>query len=186
MPKFAARRPLSARARIALATGSIAVFALTGCTQTITMRPAPDSNNPLCAEVMVRLPKFISNVGGETPTTGGEGFERELDRIWTDAQATAAWGKDGVVTLVCGVPEAGPVGLSCINWAGVDWLVDGSDPARNRMITYGRNPAIQVEFDPTKTHGSAVWDALAPYIKEIPQHKACVFDDDEESTQGES
>lgn len=149
------------------------MLALTGCTQTISMRPAPDSNNPLCAEVMVLLPATISNAGGEMPTTAGDDFQRELKRVWTDAQATAAWGPNGVVTMVCGAPDPGPVALSCIGWGGVDWLVDASDPARNRMITYGRSPAVQVEFDPTKTHGSAVWDALARPIQAIPAHKTC-------------
>lgn len=146
---------------------------LAGCTQTISMKPAPDSNNPLCADVMVRLPDSIRNVSRSEAAAVGEGFQPVLKRVWTDAQSTAAWGKNGVVTLVCGIPEPGPVPLPCSSSGGIDWLVDASDPTRTRMITYGREPATQVEFDPTQAFGAAIWDELAMPLQEIPAHKTC-------------
>ncbi len=151
----------------------LAILALTGCTQTISMQPAPDSNNPLCADVMVRLPDSIQNVSRTDTAAVGEGFQPVLERVWTDAQATAAWGENGVVTLVCGVPEPGPVALPCSSSGGIDWLVDSSDPARTRMITYGREPATQVEFDRTQAFGAAIWDAIAMPLQAIPAHKTC-------------
>lgn len=160
--------------RFATATATVlTMLVLSGCTQTISMQPAPDSNNPLCANVMVRLPDAIRNQSSERPTAAGANFQAELKRVWTDAQATAAWGANGAVTLVCGAPEPGPVALPCSSWGGIDWLVDASDPTITRMITYGRSPATQVEFDPSRAQGAAVWDALAIPLQEIPAEKTC-------------
>lgn len=164
----------STRSRtVRIAALALAASALTGCTQTISMQPAPGANDPLCAAVMVRLPAAIANESREGTATAGEGFERTLERVWTDAQATAAWGSGGAVKLVCGVPDPGPVALPCSSWGGIDWLVDSSDLTNTRMITYGRSPATQVEFDPSRAQGAAVWDALASSLNEIPATKTC-------------
>ncbi len=61
------------------------------------MTPAADANDPVCAEVSVRLP---DSVDGEP-------------RRWTDAQATGAWGNPSVVLLTCGVEPPAPSTLAC-------------------------------------------------------------------------
>lgn len=104
---------------------------LAGCAETISLEPAPDANNPRCAEIMVRLPGVIG----------------EASRVWTDAQSTAAWGTPTKVIMSCGVTPPGPSTLKCISLGGIDWLVDESQQPHYRVTTYGRTPAVQVFVD---------------------------------------
>lgn len=110
---------------------------LGGCSATVHLEPADDANNPLCADVMVGL-KDANSIA-------------DLDRRWTDAQATAAWGApggDSAIFLRCGVTVPGPTAeLQCATLEGVDWLVDDSETPYLRLTTYGRDPAIQLYID---------------------------------------
>ena len=115
--------------RLALASLVVAAAALLGgCSTTVSLEPAKDANNPLCAEVTVRLPDTVQG----------------LDRVWTDAQATGAWGGPLPVVLRCGVEPPGPSTLTCHTLGGVDWLALDWEEGRQQLITYGRDPAIQL------------------------------------------
>ena len=103
-------------------------FALTGCSTTISLEPAPQANDPACAAIMVRLPGDLAN----------------QQRVWTDAQSTAAWGSPTRIIMACGVTPPGPSTLKCVSLGGVDWLVDESDDPNFRITTYGRSPAVQL------------------------------------------
>jgi hypothetical protein len=102
---------------------------LTGCSTTVHLEPAADANNPACANVSVLLPDAVG----------------DLDRLWTDAQATGAWG-DPTVVLRCGVEPPAPSALVCTTLGGVDWLVLEQEEERQRLVTYGRDPAIEVSI----------------------------------------
>nr|WP_153746039.1 DUF3515 family protein [Microbacterium sp. SYP-A9085] len=102
--------------------------ALTGCSTTVSLRPAPDANDPACAAIMVRLPGTLA----------------DQRRVWTDAQSTAAWGTPTRIILACGVAVPGPSTLKCVSLGGVDWLVDESDEPNFRITSYGRSPAVQL------------------------------------------
>ncbi|MBP3978257.1 DUF3515 domain-containing protein [Microbacterium sp. BLY] len=114
--------------RLAAVAGAIALAAgLAGCSTTVHLEPADDANDPACANVSVLLP---DSVGG-------------YERVWTDAQATGAWG-DPTVVLRCGVEPPAPSDLVCTTLGGVDWLVLEQEEERQRLVTYGREPAIEV------------------------------------------
>ena len=116
--------------RLAALAGAVALTAaLAGCATTTHLEPADDANNPACASVSVLLP---SNVAG-------------FDRVWTDAQATGAWG-DPTVVLRCGVEPPAPSALVCTTLGGVDWLVLEQEENRQRLVTYGRDPAIEINI----------------------------------------
>ena len=116
--------------RLAAAGSAVIVAAfLAGCSATVHIEPADDANNPACAAVSVLLP---NNLGG-------------FDRVWTDAQATGAWG-DPTIVLRCGVEPPAPSTLNCTTLGGVDWLVLDQEENRQRLITYGRDPAIEVNI----------------------------------------
>lgn len=116
--------------RLAALAGAAAVSALlAGCSSTVHLEPADDANNPACASVSVLLP---DNVAG-------------FDRVWTDAQATGAWG-DPTVVLRCGVEPPAPSALVCTTLGGVDWLVLEQEEERQRLVTYGRDPAVEVNI----------------------------------------
>jgi hypothetical protein len=110
----------------------VAAIGLAGCSTTVDMDPADGANDPACAEVSVRLP---GSVDGQS-------------RIWTDAQATGAWGNDGsAVLLRCGVATPGPTEAKCIALGGVDWIVDESKAPKYLVTSYGREPAVEVFID---------------------------------------
>lgn len=114
--------------RLAVIAGSLVlVAALSGCSTTIHLEPADDANNPACAEVSVLLPDAVG----------------DLDRVWTDAQATGAWG-DPTVVLRCGVEPPAPSTEVCTTIGSVDWLVLDQEEERQRLVTYGRDPAVEV------------------------------------------
>ncbi|PQZ61188.1 MULTISPECIES: DUF3515 family protein [unclassified Microbacterium] len=116
--------------RLAVLAGAVALAAmLTGCSTTVHLEPAADANNPACANVSVLLPDAVG----------------DLDRLWTDAQATGAWG-DPTVVLRCGVEPPAPSALVCTTLGGVDWLVLEQEEERQRLVTYGREPAIEVSI----------------------------------------
>ncbi|MSY62741.1 MAG: DUF3515 family protein, partial [Actinobacteria bacterium] len=83
---------------------------LTGCAPTVVLSPAPDANNPACAEVIVRLPEKTDNQVRRT----------------TNSQSTGAWGNPTSVTLTCGLEPVMASALACITAGGVDWIVDES------------------------------------------------------------
>ncbi|MFS0893560.1 DUF3515 domain-containing protein [Microbacterium sp. 179-I 3D3 NHS] len=116
--------------RLAAAAGAVTLTALLGaCSTTVHLEPADDANDPGCAAVSVLLPD----------TVGG------FDRVWTDAQATGAWG-DPTIVLRCGVEPPAPSALVCTTLGGVDWLVLDQEEERQRLVTYGREPAVEVNI----------------------------------------
>jgi hypothetical protein len=132
-------------------------LALSGCSPTVSLEPAADSNNPGCAEIVVRLPE------------GVDGQERRT----TNAQSTAAWGNPATVILRCGIEPVAISTLPCVNAAGVDWLVDESERPKFRFITFGREPAVEVIVDSENAVGVNALESLAPAVQSIDALKRC-------------
>ncbi len=143
-----------------------AVF--TGCSTTVHMEPASDANNPLCAEVIVSLDNLRSLAG--------------QDRLWTDAQGTAAWGSSGAaILLTCGLDKPAPTSeLQCVTLEGVDWLVDASETPKLRLTTYGREPAVQLYVDTEVVSSNDVIGTrgLVGAISSIPVDGKCTAPDE--------
>jgi hypothetical protein len=130
---------------------------LAGCASTVSLTPAAASNDPACAEVIVRLP---AQVDGQS-------------RRWTDAQATGAWGDPASVLLTCGVAPPGPTETKCITIGSVDWIVDETEAPRYRVTTYGRTPAVQVFIDNEVVSANDVLSALALSVANLPVDGQC-------------
>lgn len=143
---------------------------LSGCATTVHLEPADDANNPLCADVTVGLNNADSIA--------------DLDRRWTDAQATAAWGESGndsAILLRCGVAVPAPTAeLQCVTLEGVDWLVDPSETPFVRLTTYGRDPAVQLYIDTEAVSSNDVISsrALVGAITAIPAEGKCTTPDE--------
>lgn len=153
--------------RLALVVCAAALLTLTACAPTVALEPAPDANNPLCAEVTVRLPKSVV----------------DQDRRWTDAQATGAYGSDGKTSVIlsCGVAVPGPTAeLQCISLEGIDWLVDDSAAPNLRMTTYGRNPAVQVFVNSEVVSANQVLTSpgIVSGVRMISAESACTAPDE--------
>lgn len=137
---------------------SLALLTLSGCAGTVNLEPAADSNNPGCAEVMVRLP---SQLGG-------------LQERYTNAQATAAWGDPAAVLLRCGLEPVEVSTLPCVTAAGIDWLVDDSLAPSYRFISYARFPAVEVVVDSDNASGITSLEGIAGAVAQLPATKACL------------
>jgi hypothetical protein len=130
---------------------------LTGCAGIVPMEPAIDANNPLCAEVSVRL----GEVAG-------------LAKRETNAQATAAWGDPASILLTCGLEAPAPTTLPCLSVNGIDWIMDESQKPIYIFTTFGRTPAVQVALNSDAVSGSTVLADLAMPVSSIPQDRPCL------------
>ena len=136
------------RTVVLFAVFGLGASTLSGCSQIVTLEAAPDSNNPKCASISVRLPDSIENFA-----------QRD-----TDAQATSAWGTPSAVIIRCGLPEVEVSALKCVTAGGVDWLVDPEQAPSYRFITFGRNPATEVIVDSKRASGVSALEAVAPAV----------------------
>lgn len=130
---------------------------LAGCAPIVNLEPAQDSNDPNCAELMVRLPSSIS----------------DLERRETNAQATAAWGDPAAILLRCGLEGTEVSTLPCVSAGEVDWLVDDQNAPSYRFISYARYPAVEVIVDSLSASGITALESLSGAVGVIPATKVC-------------
>ncbi len=171
------------RAMIPLAAAL--TLALSGCSQAVTLDPAPDAANPDCAKAMVAMPDTLA---GQS--------KRE-----TTAQATTAYGDPATIIVKCGARVKEPVMDPCVRVNDVDWTIrkdDDHDAAASKSSTgssasasgtaqgqnfdgtgtwtatsFGRTPAVQVTFDAGKVNSSTILVDLQSSVNRIHQSKQC-------------
>ena len=151
-------------------TSVVALALLAGCTATVPVRVAPNASDPVCAEVVLRLPDELDG----------------MPRLHTDAQATVAWGEPTApVVLRCGVDLLPPTTDTCVtaedDRASIDWVaVPGpADDAGNApwtFTTYGRSPAFEVTVPAavTASRSTSFLVDLGPAISRIPATRSCL------------
>nr|WP_245190022.1 DUF3515 family protein [Leucobacter exalbidus] len=130
---------------------------LTACAGDVPLDPAPEANNPACAEVTVRLPEQVAG----------------LDKRHTNAQATGAWGDTAAVQLVCGIEPSGPTTDTCATVNGVDWIIDESAAPIYRFEAYGREPGLAVYIDSEVVSGTDAVLDLGAVARQLPQTRQC-------------
>lgn len=145
------------RALALLAVSATALAGLSGCASVVDVDAAADAANAACADVMIALPPIVAENG-----------QRE-----TNSQATSAWGDPSQVVLRCGVAVPGPTTDPCVTVNGVDWVLKEGDPAWT-ATTYGRDPAVEVLFDPERVASSTVLVELGGAVSRVDQGRACV------------
>jgi len=133
------------------------LFLLVGCSATVNLDAAEYSNDPLCAEVSVRFPDQVS----------------DLDKRYTNAQATAAYGDPAAILVRCGLEPVFASTLPCVSTSDVDWLVDDSESPNFRFISFGRTPAVEVIVDSDRASGVSALDGLAQAVNKIPATSFC-------------
>ena len=149
-------RASSRRAR-ALVSAAL-VLGLSGCgSSVVDVDPAEDAANARCADVMLALPPVVA----------------ENDQRSTNSQATSAWGDPSKVVLRCGVIAPGPTTDPCVTVNDVDWVVREGEPAWT-ATSYGREPAVEVLFDPDEVASSTVLVELGDAVSRVEQTRACV------------
>lgn len=149
--------PASVRAALFLVPAAILLSGASGCASVVAVDPAGDAANARCADVMIALPPEVA-----------EHAQRD-----TDSQATSAWGDPSRVVLRCGVDVPGPTTDPCVTVNDVDWVLREGDPAWT-ATTYGRDPAVEVLFDPDEVASSTVLVELNNAVSRVPQDRMCV------------
>lgn len=143
--------------------GALLLASLSACSPIVDVDAAPDAVNPACADVMIALPQQVA--GNEL---------RE-----TNSQATAAWGDPSQVVLRCGVELPGPTTDACASVNDVDWIIQESTETDIwTATTYGRNPAVEVLFDPNQVASSTVLVDLGGPVSRVEQIEQCLSLDD--------
>jgi hypothetical protein len=149
--------------RAAIAAVVPLTLLLAACAPTVTLTPAPEAADPLCAEITVRLPDAIE----------------DLPQRETDAQSTSAWGSpESAVLLRCGVEIPGPSTLPCFTVKGVDWLRDDTNAPTFVFTSYGRDPAVEVVVDAEITSGTSALVAIANAVGSLPAERECIAAED--------
>lgn len=159
-------------------TGTVLVTALVllsgatlaGCASPVGVDVAPHAADPLCAEVVLALPRELAGMA----------------RLTTSSQATAAWGdRDAPVVLRCGVEPPPPSTDPCVSAddgsVAVDWLaVEGSsgpDGAADwTFTTYGRDPAVEVQVpaEVATSRSTSFLIDLGPAVARVEQTRSCL------------
>ena len=145
------------RTFLVLGLGATFAISASGCSPILNLEPGADSNNPGCAEVVVRLPNQL----GELPSRN------------TNAQGTGAWGEPTSVILRCGIAPVEVSSLPCVTVGEVDWLVDDSAAPSFRFVTFGRTPATEVIVDSGKASGITALEELADAVNRAEPEKVC-------------
>lgn len=154
------------RATPALLAGAV----LAGCASPVGVEAAPDAADPLCAEVVLALPRELDGMA----------------RLRTSSQATAAWGdRDAPVVLRCGVEPPPPSADPCVSaddgTVAIDWLTregpagpDGS--ADWTFTTYGRDPAVEVlvPAEVAASRSTSFLLDLGPAVARVEQTRSCL------------
>lgn len=135
----------------------VATLFLAGCSATVSLEPADQSNDPNCAEIVVRLPELLAG----------------LSKRVVNAQSTAAWGDPTAVILRCGLEGVEVSSLPCVTAGSIDYLVDDSSAPNYRFITFARSPATEIIVDSTQVAGVSVLEELSGAIGAIPASKNC-------------
>lgn len=143
----------------AACAGLLLAASLSACSPVVDVDAAPDAVNPSCAEVMIALPRQVA--GNEL---------RE-----TNSQGTAAWGDPSQVVLRCGVDIPGPTTDACASVNDIDWIIrESTENDIWTATTYGRNPAVEVLFDPNVVASSTVLVDLGGAVSQVEQTEQCL------------
>lgn len=148
----------------------LAVSALAGCTSAVPVEAAPYAHDPVCAEVVLALPRDLEG----------------LPRLGTTSQASVAWGdRSAPVVLRCGVEPPPPTTDACVSAddgsIAVDWVTRTGPEQPNggaewTFTTYGRSPAVEVHVpaEVTAERSTSFLVDLNTAVSKIEQTRFCL------------
>ncbi|MDX3224693.1 DUF3515 domain-containing protein [Streptomyces sp. ME19-01-6] len=120
---------------------------------------APRGDAPECGRIAKEFP---SRLDGRERADGG-------------AAGVAVWG-DRAVVLRCGMSPPLPTADPCVEVNGVDWVVEEakSRDGEKVVITYGRDPAVEVSISDRVAGIDGVLVELSKVVKPIRQQRECL------------
>lgn len=127
------------------------------------VQPAPEADAPACARIAKDYPSGLSGQRRATVSLPG----------------VAVWG-DGAVTLRCGLHPPEATVEACINVDDVDWVWrDATSRGGSKvLVTYGRDPAVEVRISDRVGAIDEVLVGLSRAVKPIVQKSKCIGDED--------
>ncbi|MER6143154.1 DUF3515 family protein [Streptomyces sparsogenes] len=157
--------PRSRRARVAVGVAAAGLVVAGVYVARVVTSPAygvaaaPRGDAPECARIEKGYPDHLA---GRERAPGG-------------AAGVAVWGDRAVVSR-CGMTPPAPTPELCVNVDGVDWVLREarSRDGRKVVITYGRDPAVEVSVSDRVTELDAVLVDLSKAVKPIRQHHKCL------------
>jgi hypothetical protein len=164
------RRATRVRALVGTTLGALVVTGSSACSAPVSVPVAPHAADPVCAEVVLALPRDLG----------------DLPRLGTTSQATVAWGEsNAAIVLRCGVEPPGPTTDQCIDAddgsISVDWVaVPGQEDAEGHapwtFTTYGRSPAVEVRVPAsvTASRSTSFLLDLGPAVSRVEQTASCL------------
>lgn len=160
-------RPLGRRGRVV--AGVVAAGLVVGAVLVVRelnapafgVRPADRADDPACARIAAAYP---SGLGGE-------------HRASVSTPGVAVWG-DGAVILRCGLEPPEPTVDACVDVDDVDWVWRERTGADRVLVTYGRDPAVEIRISGRVTAVDDVLVELSRAVRPITQTATCVGEDD--------
>lgn len=160
------------RRRLGAAVPALAILAvsLAGCAAPVPVEVAPYAHDPVCADVVLSLPRDLE----------------DMPRLPTTSQATVAWGdRSAPVVLRCGVEPPPPTTEACVaaddGSISIDWVTRTGPEQPNggaewTFTTYGRSPAVEVHVPAEVTAGrsTSFLVDLNTAVAKIEQTRFCL------------
>ncbi|WP_194377298.1 DUF3515 domain-containing protein, partial [Streptomyces durbertensis] len=130
---------------------------------------APRADAPECVRLLKRLPDELAGRGREDVRT----------------QGVAVWG-DGDVVLRCGLRPPPPSVDPCVAVDDVEWLLleARSQGDRKVLLTYGRDPAVEVSLSQEVDGVDAALIDLSRLVEPIRQRGECIGEEEPEGLGG--
>lgn len=161
---------MSRRTRIAgLAIGAVALATAAVVAVRMLSEPsfsfaaAPMADDPACARISEHYPDRLAG----------------LDRADTSTKGAAVWG-DGAVVARCGFPRLEATADACTQVDGVDWAwrTSADSDGREVLVTYGREPSVEVQVTVGKAAPDSVLVGLSSVVKPLKQRNECLHGSD--------
>ncbi|MEU3333971.1 DUF3515 family protein [Streptomyces sp. NPDC006668] len=101
-----------------------------------------------------------------------------LERADVGVPGAAVWG-DGAVTARCGLEPPAATIDACVNVDDVDWVWrPKAHDGRKVLVTYGRDPAVEIEISDRVTAVDDVLVELSGAVRPLAPHARCIGEDD--------
>ncbi|MFE8973120.1 MULTISPECIES: DUF3515 family protein [Streptomyces] len=160
------RIPRPRRAVLAAAASVLTAGVLVSCgadSPGAGVTAAPHAGDAACKQLADRYP---DRLGGQ-------------DLAFTDRPGVAVWGENAIV-LRCGVELPVPTLDPCATVDGVDWVFreDRSKDGGKVVVTYGRDPAVEVVVSDDVAAVDDVLVDLSALVEPVKTYTKCINLDD--------
>lgn len=129
------------------------VIALAGCgSGAVKADPAVSAKSSACTRAAKHWPATVA--------------DQKVRDTTADSPTVKAWGDPAIIAR-CGVDPPGP-NTKCVTVSGIDWVVISLSDGK-KLVTFGRDPAIEVLVPHKYAPAPLVLGAFTKAAQQIPQ-----------------